>query len=93
MESEHLLAQQILAVWKLLRSMKKTTAFILKEATGSLFRVTMAWEYCLGNLKFCVLKQKQFHKILYSLRTEKAINQGKFRIHWWVHQRDRYSKM
>lgn len=46
----------------------------------------------LGYLKYHVKTRNQFHRVFTVLQYI-VINQDKFRIHWWIHQRGRYIKM
>lgn len=53
----------------------------------------MAWSTDLGDPEFYVLTWKQLHELLQFYRMKKVLNQGKFKMHEWVRQRDSYSKL
>lgn len=44
-------------------------------------------------LKFHVPGQKQFSEVLYFYKQRKPINQGKFKIHWWIYWKGKYNKI
>lgn len=54
---------------------------------------SMTGDIDLGCLRFHRATWKQCHEVLCFYRTKKVIDQGKFKIHLWVHQRGSYSKM